>query len=54
MTDQTIKQPSSDDLLDAADIMATMADGHCSIGSVPKDVAEKRRRVADWPKELAA
>lgn len=51
---ETAKQPSSDALLDAADIMADMADGHCSIGSVPKDLAKKRRRVARWLKELGS
>jgi hypothetical protein len=52
MSDQTIK-PAPDELLDAADIMEAMADGHCSMGAVAENVAQKRRRVAAWLKELA-
>ena len=44
---------TSDELLDAADIMQTMAEGHCSMGAVSEDVAKKRRRVANWLKEIA-
>jgi hypothetical protein len=52
-TDQTPSKPSSDELLDAADIMQAMAEGHCSMGAVSEEVAKKRRRVADWLKALA-
>ena len=47
------KQPSPEDLEDAADIMESMASGHCSMGAVPKDIAEKRLQVAKWLHELA-
>jgi hypothetical protein len=46
-------EPKRDELLDAADIMEAMADGHCSMGAVSTDIASKRRRIASWLKELA-
>lgn len=52
MTETTTK-PSVEELLDAADIIEAMADGHCSMGAVPEDVAKRRSRVAVWLKELA-
>lgn len=53
MPTETTAKPTPDELLDAADIMEAMADGHCSMGAVPEDAAKKRRRVAVWLKELA-
>jgi hypothetical protein len=46
--------PSRDALLDASDIMAGCADGHCSFGAVPKSLRTQRRLVAEWLKTQAA
>lgn len=55
MTDkpQTTEKPTAEELLDAAATLSEAADGHCSFGAVPSHVAAKRRRVADWLKDLA-
>ena len=38
--DPAPKTPSPDELLDAADVMQAMAEGHCSMGAVSEDGAQ--------------
>lgn len=39
--------------LQAVDAMELMADGHFSMGAVPENVAQMRRSVAAWLREMA-